>query len=114
MPVITKKVPCTIQRRIGSDVYGQPVLSNPVKTTCAVLKFETTRAKTTVRADASGTRGHADEEIADIEILLGKNVKVELGDVLKIQGFESRVTRVRLRFDVMSRLDHIEVGATIE
>lgn len=114
MPVITMNVLCTITRRSGSDVYGQPTVSSVKNTRCAVVKFSTKRQKTTVRADSSGTRGHADEELAQIKVLLPKNTDVKLDDIFTLYGQDARVTVVSPRIDVMGRLDHIELEATIE
>jgi len=114
MPVITMNVPCTLASRTGSDVYGQPVLGKPRPIKCAVLKFELKRVKTTIRSDASGTRGHADESTAQIAILVAKDTVVELDDILELRGVGSRVSCVRPRYNVMGRLDHYEVEALIE
>lgn len=114
MPVITMNVPCTLKTRTGSDVYGQATYGAVKKTVCAVIKFEIKRQHSTVRADSSGTRGHADETVAQIKVLMPKTTVVELDDILTLRGFNSRVLSITERFDVMGRLDHFEVEATVE
>ena len=114
MPVITMNVTCWVKPRQGSDAYGQPIFGKTRRTVCAVIKLTTSRQKSTVRVDSSGSVGHADEEVADIVLLMDKNEDIAFDDVLIIGGVSGRVSSVRQRYDAMGRLDHLEVGATVE
>lgn len=114
MPVITMNVPCLIETKKGQDGFGQPLFSTPRRVKCAVIKHTVSRQKTTVRVDSSGSIGHADEAVADIVVLLPKNLAITLDDVMTVHGVRSRISSIRSRFDVRGNLDHLEVGGTIE
>ena len=114
MPVITMNVPCLLEIKKGQDGFGQPVFSQPRKIKCAVIKHTIARQKTTVRVDSSGSIGHADETVADVVVLMPKNIAITLDDVFTVHGLRCRVSSVRSRFDVRGGLDHLEVEGTIE
>lgn len=116
MPVITANVACRHQKKTRTDMYGQENWSDPVQLRCAVVKLEHEKADTTVRADSSGTRGHADEKIAAAILLFKRKHgdNIALGDRLEVGSISLSVIKVRQRYDVMSRLDHYEVWCAIE
>lgn len=112
MPLFKLGVLCVITARNGSDIYGQPKYDAPVNAYCSVIKFKVSRQHSTVRADSSGSRGHADEVVADVKLLM--NVEPSLDDRLVVRAQRLRVLSVMPRFTVMGKLDHFEVEATIE
>ena len=114
MPVIPMKTPCSLVTKIGTDLYGQDIWGEKRITKCSVIKLIKSAKNTTVRADSSGTRGHADEVVADLVALLSKRVKVFLGDVLTIEGTNFRVTGIQPVFSIMGKVDHHRVIGQIE
>lgn len=114
MPVIAMSVPCTIALRSGSDVYGMPKYSAPVRTVCAVVLLTTKGQHSTVRADSGATRGHADEQVADAILLVGRKQEPTLDSTVSVRGVALRVISVQHRIDVMGRLDHYEIRCSIE
>lgn len=114
MPVLTMNVPCKVTSRNGSDEYGDPRWGLSFNERCAVIKLINKTKRTTVRADSSGSRGHAQEEVADAMFLVSKNTKIELEDRIEVAGIKLIVEWKQPRFNVMSRLDHYEIGCKIE
>lgn len=114
MPVITMRVPCVVKSRTGNNGFGEAVYSAPRQAKCAVLKLEKARQHSTVRADSSGTRGHAEEYIAEGRLLMKKNDPIKVDDYIEVNGLTLRVLSVRPRYNVFSKIDHLEIEATIE
>ena len=114
MPLVAFPTPCVVQRTSGHDIYGKPKRLPPVNTRCAVVKLLTKRAKTTVRADSSGTRGHADETIENAKLLLPPGSLVEIDDRMVVLGVGLRVLSVEPMLTVMGKYDHLYVEATYE
>jgi len=107
-------VPCKVSVKTSNDVYGAPKFSVPVPSVCAIVKLMGKVQHSTVRADSGATRGHADELVADAVLLLSKKIQPEFDSVITLRGMQLRVISVRHRMDVMGRLDHYEVGCSIE
>lgn len=114
MPVLMMNIPCTITPKRGNDVYGMPIDGIIVKTRCAIVKMKQIAQHTTVRADSGATRGHADEAVIDAVLLLPKEREPVFDSVISVIGKTLRVSSVTPRFTVMGRLDHYEVGCSIE
>lgn len=94
----------------GYDLYGQPAWKQMPDERCDVVKLATDTQHTTVRADSGGTRGHADEVVADSVLLMSPATKVELGGRIEVCNIPLRVTSVRPRLTVFGKVDHYEVG----
>lgn len=109
MPVLFFGTKFTYVTKLGNDAFGQPKLSSAKQGKCAVLKMLITRQASTVRADSASTRGHAEELVSDLHILVPKTSVLKIDDVLTIDGVKFRVSGLRPRYDVIGRLDHIEV-----
>lgn len=114
MPVIKMNVPCKISTIAKFDVYGEPIISPAIPSVCAVVKFVTTAASTTVRTDSSATRGNAEELTASVILLLSKKVEPQIDNLITLRGTTVRVISVQPRYDVMGRLDHYQIGCSIE
>ncbi|WP_323016474.1 hypothetical protein [Castellaniella sp.] len=102
-----------VSKNIGFDLYANPMYGKPAHSRCAILKLEKTSKDTTVRADSSATRGHAQEVLSDAWLLVPHNMQVGLGDKLELKGFTLKVTGFRARFGAFGDHDHNEVMADI-
>jgi hypothetical protein len=109
MPVITMNVPCLVERRGEANLYNEESFAKPTPSKCAVVKLLVRNERTSVRTDSSGTHGHADETTIDGKLLMSKNEKIALGDKITVQGQRMTVVGVHPRYNVWSRIDHIEV-----
>lgn len=114
MPVIAMKVPCTIALPVPTDVYGTPTFGPARPARCAIVKLLKQAKHTTVRADSGATRGHADETIAEAVLLLSNKIEPEIDSAVVVRGIALRVISVRHRTDVSGKLDHYEIGCSIE
>ncbi|MDL2285094.1 hypothetical protein LJC19_08170 [Oxalobacter sp. OttesenSCG-928-P03] len=114
MPVFGMNVPCTITKLEGSDVYGKAKFGKEIKTKCSVASLMVANKDTTVRADSSGTRGHAEEVVSDAKLLFHKNTDISLGDKLTLPHIKLSVVAILPRYNVWSVLDHLEVLGVIE
>lgn len=114
MAVITMNVPCVISLRSGNDAYGVPKYLAGKPSLCAVVKLVRRSQHTTVRADSGATRGHADEVVADAVLLVSKKIEPVIDSKIVVRGVSMRIVSIRDRMDVMGRLDHYEIGCSIE
>lgn len=114
MPVITMKVPCTIENKGAANLFGKQTFGAPRKSVCAIVKLRQRLQHTTVRTDSSGSHGHADEAVVDGVLLLKKDENIKAGDILTVNGLRMRVTGITFRYTAMSKLDHLEVETKID
>jgi hypothetical protein len=113
MPLIAGMTPCRIRSKRTSDVYGQEQWTPYRPAKCSVLRLRQTSGNTTVRADSSATRGHAEEVTLDGIILLGTSTTILIGDQVVIADVTGEVISIEPIFDVMGKLDHRKVGLKI-
>jgi hypothetical protein len=113
MPVIGMNTQCYITPKIGNDAFGQPKLGIKRESKCAVLKLETMKQATTLRPDSGGSRGHADEEVADLHVLVNKNESITIDDIFEVHGVTFHIVSNRPRFDAFGKFDHIELMGKI-
>lgn len=98
-----------VSRRSGRDLYGKAAYAAGVMVPACVVKLPTSDKKTSVRADSSASRGAAVEQEADTRFLLTPTAQIAQGDLIEFWGKSYQVQVVHPRFDVFSRLDHIQV-----
>lgn len=104
---------CEISKIESRNVYGEEVMSAPVKTRCAIIKMNITNVQTTVRADSSASRGAARETIGMAVLLFPVGTDVNLDYQIAVSGYKLRVTGMFPRHDLRGKLDHYEVTAAI-
>lgn len=102
-------LPCLLRKPGKADVYGYSVAGAGVPERCAVVKIKPESIRTTLRADAGASRGHADEFIISNLILLAKSTTAALDDQLEVIGHKIRIKLLHPRFNVLGQLDHYEV-----
>lgn len=105
VPNATCKLHAITKRR---DVRGTPVYLPPVRVRCAVVKTAEKLMKSSVRADATSSRGRIDEEQGETRILFPKSADVRLGDVVVIDGFTLEIVQVFPRRNVLGIVDHLD------
>jgi len=103
-----------VSKRMGNDIYGTPMYSRERRTRCAVLKLRQSVKDTSVRADSSATRGHAQEVLSDAWLLVAPDEKINMSDRLRVAGFTLKVVSIRPRFSTFGTHDHNEIEADIE
>lgn len=91
------------------DIFGRPGFAQAATTPCAVVAYDLSRMKTTVRADSSGTRGRAEHVEGIARFLFPKTVNIKRGDKVYKDGFWLEVIETHPRYSVGGVLDHIEV-----
>ncbi|MGS1116736.1 hypothetical protein [Castellaniella sp. UC4442_H9] len=104
-----------LSRRVtGYQPHGHPLYAQRRWSHCAVLKLRKSAADTTVRADSSATRGHAQEVLSDAWLLVAFDDDIRVGDRLVVMGFQIKVTAVRPRLGAFGDYDHNEIKGSIE
>lgn len=114
MPVIKMNVPCIVVNVMGFDAFGQPRMSPKRPSKCAVLKLELISQASTIRADSASSKGHADDEMANLHVLMAKNEHITIDDLIEVNGQLFKVNGYRPRYDVLGKIDHIEVKGKIK
>jgi len=102
----------TRRPQLGDDTYGQPLLGPATREKVAPVKLIFTNAHTTVRTDSASSHGHAYETTANVVLLVPRTSKIELGDILSVQGHDVRVIDMHPRYRVNGTLDHTVIGCT--
>lgn len=90
-------------------VTGLRAFSQPVDIGLSVIRLAGSVTPTSVRADKSGTKGYADEELFKGRVLVHPRVKPKEGDLLEVFGEKYRVEGVRDVRDMAGKLDHYQV-----
>lgn len=108
--MLNSNMPYQIRKVTGRDVYGAEVLGCVVNERGAIAKLKQMTSHTTVRADSSATRGHADEFTASNMVLLDGNTVARQGDQLLITGLKLRIVSMHPRYDTNGVLDHHETA----
>jgi hypothetical protein len=114
MPFIKLKVPCTIENKTANDIYGEATFASARPSKCAVVSLSRGKADSTVRTDSGGTRGHADELVADAKLLMSDKEIIAPDDVIVVHGVRIIVMGVKFQFDTQGKLDHLQIVGTIE
>ena len=114
MPVITMNVPCYVSSIGSLDAFGQPRMTAKRKTKCAVIRLEIVNQHSTVRADSASTKGHADDMVAHLHILVSSKEAIGINDTVQVRGNDFLINSYRLRFDALGRADHIELKGKIK
>lgn len=95
--MFTPTTPCTIELMGDSyNLYGRAGLQAPVDTFCAIDELEEAFVQTSVRADSSGTRSYADEEIIDSKLLFPGDLILTVGSKVTVLGRELKVKKTQL------------------
>lgn len=102
-------VPIKVFKATSYDLYGQPTLVASKSEMCDVVKLATETQHTTVRVDSGGTRGKADETVADSILLVSRVTRIDRDDRVVVSNVPLRVTVVRPRFDIFGKIDHYEL-----
>lgn len=104
----------TLLRKTGRDIHGREKFGAPVPLPCAVVSLAEKVVQSSVRADSSGSRGSAEIETLQGNILIPPTVTITEGDVIKILGRIMEVDSIEPRNDVFGRLHHQEVRGNIK
>jgi hypothetical protein len=100
---------CIVRKAGSTNVYGEATLGAPIAERCGIVRLHEKVSHTTVRADSSASRGHADEGDANVVVLLAVTTKAGLGDQLEVMGLKVRINDKQPRVSVTGKLDHYEV-----
>lgn len=107
--MIIPTVKLELLRKSGTDGYGQAKFMAMGVELVAPVRSNFGSTNTTVRTDSAGTKGHAQEEKADVVFLATPWSKVALGDKVLYMGHSLKVDFVHPRYDVSGKLDHKQV-----
>lgn len=99
----------TVFKNLGSNAYGEASYGPGFGERCAPVRLRFQSATTTVRTDSAGSRGHAQEEVADVRVLVPIASKVAIDDMLEVTGTRLRVVAREPRYTVNGKLDHYEL-----
>jgi hypothetical protein len=106
-------IDCTIQKAGATDMFGQRRPGELIRERCAIVRLRHDMQHTTVRADSSASRAHADHFTTSNRILLPARTRCEMGDKLTVAGVAIRVMSIFPQHDVSGRLDHFEVSGDV-
>lgn len=97
----------------GSDIYGKRQYTAWRKVRTGVVKLTEVSDKTSVRTDASASRGSAQELKADARLLFPTSVVLNPGDRVRVHGMLLTVKSVFPRHSVTGHFDHWQVDCNI-
>lgn len=102
-------VDCQIIKPGPKDIYGRPTDGLVTQARCGVVKLNFTSTRTSIRSDASATKGSAREDQANVRLLIPPLYSVEIDDIIVIVGKRVRVIASEPRFSVGGNLDHTQI-----
>lgn len=110
MTLFRPNTTCQLYNQAGEyDLYGKKTFSVAKTLPCAVVSYDLSRMKSSVRVDSSGSRGRADELVGIARFLFPRTVTVNLGDVVSKDGYWLKVVEIHPRYSVEGQMDHFEV-----
>lgn len=91
------------------SVTGERLFQQPVQIGISIVRLATNVTPTSVRADRSGTKSYADEQLEKGRLLVHPRHKVAEGDRVEILGELYEITGVRPVFGMDGKIDHYQV-----
>lgn len=104
---------CEISTMTGSDLYGKRTYSDWTWVQFGIVRLIHSTEKTSIRTDASGTHGNAQDSLADARLLFPKNVVLKEGDRIRFGTILLTVVSVFPRYRVTGEHDHWQVDCNI-
>lgn len=98
-----------IRRQIGYDARGRAQLSEPVKAGVSIIRFETNMDATSIRADKSGTKSRAQEQVNIGRIQVEPKAIISIGDIVYLNDVSWKIDSIFPRMDQAGRLHHYQV-----
>lgn len=98
-------------RRISGEftVDGQPKFAPGVKVGISVVRLVKSISPTSVRADKSGTKSYADEQLEKGRLLVHPRVEPREGDQVEFAGHTWSISSARPVYAMTGKVDHYEV-----
>jgi hypothetical protein len=108
------RVPCTVTKLGGHNLYGEEVAGKKTREQCAVVELKTSFMHTSLRTDKTATVGAAEELLGAATLLFSIKSSVNIGDTIVMDTGERLkvISRVR-RYTPMGKADHYEIGCAI-
>ncbi|MET2951338.1 hypothetical protein ABXV18_24960 [Vibrio owensii] len=100
----------SVYRNAGYTRYGVARYQKKGTFPVNILKFSQVDAEVSIRTDRSGTGATANQEYAQVQLLIGGNSKVMLGDVVLIKKRRLRIVALDEVYDLFGDLDHFNIG----
>lgn len=101
---------CALRKKSASaDIYGRKSYSPAVDVPCAIVTYDLSTHKSSVRADSAGSRGRAEGVEGTARFLFPLSVIVKRGDRILKDGYDLEVIEIHPRRSVLGPLDHNEV-----
>lgn len=106
IPVNTARL---IKASVGFTVTGERAFEPAVRVGISIVRLATAVSQTSVRADKSGTKSYADEQLEKGRVLMHPRHKPSEGDQIEIFGEVYEITGVRKVMAMDGNLDHYQV-----
>ncbi|KLU17146.1 MULTISPECIES: hypothetical protein [Xenorhabdus] len=104
----------TIYRKSETlNIYGEPELQFAGKSPVGIVRFIQAYDRSSVRADSSASRGKADIELFDAVLIFPEKTKLNIDDVLLVEGVKLEIKSIHNRFGLRGKEGHFEVGANL-
>lgn len=97
-----------LQRSDEFDVTGDRVYGQPVKVGLSIVRVTDNSQHTSVRADTSGSKSFADENVEQGRALIHPRVIPKINDILVVGGQRLEIAGVRPVFDMYGGVDHYQ------
>jgi hypothetical protein len=94
---------------VDFTVTGDRLYSEPVKVGLSVIRVTDDVQPTSVRADTSGSKSFADEEVEQGRCLMHPRIRPKINDLLTIGDDKHEVKGVRPVYDMYGKVDHYQV-----
>jgi len=101
--------------RRASDTFsvtGDKTYGDPIKVGLSVVRMVDGSQPTSVRADTSGSKSFANENVEQGRALIHPRVTPKIGDILIVGQQQLEIQAVRPLFDMYGGVDHYQVELT--
>ena len=108
------RVPCTVIKLGGHNLFGEEVAGKKTKEKCAVVELRVNSMHTSLRTDKTATVGAAEELLGAATLLFSVRSSVGIGDTIEMAtGERLKVISKMSRYTPLGQLDHYEIGCGI-
>ena len=105
IPVVRAKL---MKASDGFSVTGERTYAPAVTVGINIVRLATDVTATSVRADKSGTKSYADEQLTKGRILVHPRFKAAEDDLVEIFGVQYKITGVRAVVSMDGKIDHYQ------
>ena len=105
----------TLYKPVSRDVHGRVTWGPAITCPFGAVSLKKTMEETTRRADSSGSRGAARQQVTHLaSILVPSWINPSIGDRFEFETYQYQISAIHPRYSVIRGLDHWECDVEVK